>query len=43
MEQRAWVATRKGLFEMRRTRGSWAVERVHFLGEPVSMVRSRGN
>jgi len=37
MEQRAWVATRKGLFELRR-RGQWAVERVHFLGEPVSMV-----
>lgn len=40
--QRAWVATRKGLFELRR-RGagpdaSWAVDRVHFLGEPVSMM-----
>lgn len=38
MEQRAWVATRKGLFEMRRGRASWAIERIHFLGEPVSMV-----
>ena len=32
MERRAWVATRKGLFEMRRRAGSWAIERVSFLG-----------
>ena len=38
MDQRAWIATRKGLFEMRRRRGAWAIDRVHFLGEPVSMV-----
>ena len=38
MEQRAWVATRKGLFEMRRRAGTWAIERVSFLGEPVSMM-----
>ena len=38
MEQRAWIATRKGLFEMRRRGGAWAIERVSFLGEPVSMV-----
>ena len=38
MEQRAWIATRKGLFEMHRRQGAWAVERIHFLGEPVSMV-----
>ena len=38
MEQRAWVATRKGLFEMRCRAGAWAIERVSFLGEPVSMV-----
>ena len=38
MEQRAWVATRKGLFEMRRRSGTWAIERVSFLGEPVSMA-----
>jgi hypothetical protein len=35
---RAWVATRKGLFELRRRANAWAVERVSFLGEPVSMV-----
>jgi hypothetical protein len=38
MNDRAWIATRKGLFELRRSQGTWAVERVHFLGEPVSMV-----
>ena len=38
MEQRAWVATRKGLFELRRRNGGWAIERVSFLGEPVTMV-----
>ena len=38
---RAWVATRKGLFELRRTvqaSAAWQVARVSFLGEPVSMV-----
>lgn len=35
---RAWVATRKGLFEMRRRQGRWEVERSSFLGEPVSML-----
>ena len=38
MEQRAWVATRKGLFELQRRAGAWAIARVSFLGEPVSMV-----
>ena len=38
MEQRAWVATRKGLFEMRRRAGIWAIVRASFLGEPVTMV-----
>ena len=39
MDDRAWVATRKGLFEMRRQAGAgWQVERVSFLAEPVSMV-----
>jgi hypothetical protein len=36
--QRAWVATRKGLFELRRRGDHWHIERVSFLGEPVSMV-----
>jgi len=37
-QNRAWVATRKGLFELRRRSASWAIERSSFLGEPVSMV-----
>lgn len=37
-QQRAWVATRKGLFELCRRDGGWAIARVSFLGEPVSMV-----
>jgi hypothetical protein len=34
---RAWVATKKGLFELRRRGSAWAIEHVSFLGEPVSM------
>jgi hypothetical protein len=35
---RAWVATRKGLFELRRRAGEWAIEHISFLAEPVSML-----
>ena len=35
---RAWIATRKGLFEMRKRTGGWQIEHVSFLGEPVSML-----
>jgi photosystem II stability/assembly factor-like uncharacterized protein len=35
---RAWVATRKGLFELRRQGTRWQIKRPHFLGEPVSML-----
>lgn len=38
MNHRAWVATRKGLFELQRTAGQWRIARSSFLGEPVSMV-----
>lgn len=38
MNDRAWVATRKGLFELRRAASGWAIANVSFLGEPVSMV-----
>ena len=38
MTQGAWIATRKGLFELRRRADAWHVERVSFLAEPVSMV-----
>ena len=42
MQDRAWIATRKGLFEMRRRSAGWAVERASFLGEPVSMLMPPG-
>lgn len=41
MNTRAWVATRKGLFELQRSDDGatdWRIARVSFLGEPVSMV-----
>lgn len=38
-DDRAWAATRKGLFELRRSAGGgWRVARVSFLAEPVSML-----
>ena len=38
MNDRAWIATRKGLFELRRADQGWRIERISFLGEPVSML-----
>ncbi len=38
MNDRAWVASRKGLFELRRKPSGWSIANVSFLGEPVSMV-----
>ena len=35
---RAWAATRKGLFELQRRNGAWRIARESFLGEPVSML-----
>ena len=38
MTDRAWVATRKGLFELRRRVGQWQIAGDSFLGDPVSML-----
>jgi photosystem II stability/assembly factor-like uncharacterized protein len=38
MSEAIHVATRKGLFLLERGKAGWAVERVSFLGDPVSMV-----
>lgn len=39
MSESAWVATRKGLFELqRRASGGWEIGRISFLAEPVSML-----
>jgi hypothetical protein len=35
---RAWVATRKGLFELNRGRAGWDIARLSFIAEPVSML-----
>ena len=36
--QRAFLSTRKGLFELRRTGDDWGFGPIHFLGEPVSIA-----
>ena len=38
MTDRAWVATRKGLIELRRRAGQWQIAGHSFLGDPVSML-----
>ncbi len=38
MSDSLWVASRKGLFELRETDAGWAIERVSFLGHPVTIV-----
>ena len=38
MSERALIATRKGLFELRRAGTGWGIGPVHFLGEPVSIA-----
>ena len=38
MTERAYIATRKGLFELAQKNGEWEIDARHFLGEPVSMV-----
>jgi hypothetical protein len=42
MESRAWVATRKGLFELMRKGGAWRLGEPRFLAEPVSMMLPPG-
>ena len=38
MSDRAWVATRKGLFELRHQGSGWQIVNTSFLAEPVTMV-----
>lgn len=38
MSERAFLSTRKGLFELQRSGGHWEVGARHFLGEPVSIA-----
>jgi hypothetical protein len=37
-QDRAWAATRKGLFELRRRHGAWQIERLSFTADPVTMM-----
>jgi hypothetical protein len=37
-QDRAWAATRKGLFELRRRADRWEIANVSFLADPVSML-----
>ena len=38
MSDRLLVGTKKGLFELRRTRGDWSIAGTRFLGDPISML-----
>ena len=38
MTDRAWLATRKGLIELRLQQGAWRLAHTSFLGDPVSML-----
>ncbi|TFW30703.1 WD40/YVTN/BNR-like repeat-containing protein [Massilia horti] len=38
MSERAYLSTRKGLFELARKNGRWEFGPVHFLGDPVTMT-----
>ena len=38
MTDRAFLSTRKGLFELQHEQGGWDVAAIHFLGEPVSFT-----
>jgi hypothetical protein len=38
MSERAFLSTRKGLFELHRPNGPWQIGERHFLGEPVSIA-----
>ncbi len=37
-DDRAWLATRKGLFELRRSADQWTLSKPAFPGDPVSMM-----
>jgi hypothetical protein len=43
MAERLYAGTRKGLFELARRDGAWAVAGVHFLGDPVSAVLAQAD
>ena len=38
MHDRLLIGTRKGLFELRPSRGTWTIAHTSFLGDPISML-----
>ena len=38
MAKRILVSTRKGLFEVGKARGGWAIKDSHFLGDTISLA-----
>jgi hypothetical protein len=42
MRERAYLSTRKGLFQLERDGGAWDIAARHFLGEPVSVTLADG-
>jgi hypothetical protein len=38
MSDRAYISTRKGLFELVKANGRWEIGPIHFLGEPVTLA-----
>src|ERR1700753_4225886 len=38
MNDRLLIGTKKGLFELRRSRGEWSITATRFLGDPISML-----
>src|SRR4051794_17345717 len=38
MRDRLLIATRKGLFDLRRAGGTWSIVKTCFLGDPISML-----
>ncbi len=43
MATRAWISTRKGLFELRRSGRRWRIGRASFVGDPVTMTLPLGS
>src|SRR5689334_6510378 len=42
MQERLYVGTRKGLFELERRGGAWDIVDTRFLGDPVSAILADG-
>ena len=43
MNDRLLIGTKKGLFELRRSRGEWSIAATRFLGDPISMLHDEAD